>query len=312
MESGINSVVRQQVAEGLLVYARLPPHHPAEFTSVTPSGTIGISFSPHRRAVVRLGPDPIRESDIGAGNAFVISSGNLDWLRVAEAGEAWEFRPEPEYLAGVAARLGASRSVALPDVGGRPDPVIWAVAAALRSRLRRGELDPLDASERLFDLAAHVLATYGGVRLTRKRAGRLDDQRLRRVVEYMDAHITQPLRLEQLADVAALSPYHFARSFRNTTRLAPYEFLTAQRMERARHLLESTNRSVAEIANAVGYSHVAHFREQFVQAFYLRPSELRGSAPPHAQHPAVTRPTGDSTLDAAADPTGSPRPPRPG
>jgi AraC family transcriptional regulator len=106
-------------------------------------------------------------------------------------------------------------------------------------------------------------------------AGRLDARRLARVAEYIEAHLDQHIVLEDLSDVAALSSFHFARSFRATTSLTPYQFLTARRMQRARELLTTTRLSTAEIASRVGYVNVAHFREKFVRAFGARPSAVR-------------------------------------
>jgi AraC family transcriptional regulator len=100
------------------------------------------------------------------------------------------------------------------------------------------------------------------------------------VVEYVDGHLGDRIVLEDLAGAAALSEFHFARNFRATTRLTPYAFVTARRMERARQLLTNTRLSVADIAFRVGYANVAHFREQFVRAFGARPSELRARLAP--------------------------------
>jgi AraC family transcriptional regulator len=136
-------------------------------------------------------------------------------------------------------------------------------------------VDDLDASERLRALVSHAVHVYGGVSQRKQRAGMLDAQRLTRVVEYVDAHLGDHITLEQLAEAAALSPFHFARSLRTTLHLTPHQFVTARRMERARELLLTTRLSTAEVAARVGYTNVAHFREQFVAAVGLRPSELR-------------------------------------
>jgi len=261
------------------VYALLPPHHPRHFTSVTERGGIGASFTAHRRAVRGVEGAPLREADIAAGDAFMMSSGNLEWLQVAEPSEMWEFHPDPLFVERVANELGASRSVSLPDLDGRPDAVIWSIATWFRARLARGRsVETLDASERLRALVAHAAHVYGGVASRRQRAGTLDARRLTRVVEYVDAHLGDRIALEHLAEAAALSPFHFARCFRATLHLTPHQFVTARRMECARQLLRTTRLSTGEVAARVGYTNVAHFREQFVAAFALRPSELRAGA----------------------------------
>jgi len=276
-------VIEEEIADGRVLYALLPPHHPRHFTSVTERGGLGVSFTSHRRAVRAVDGAPLREADIAAGDAFLMSSGDLEWLRVAEPSEMWEFHPEPSFVERVASELGASRPVSLPDIDGRQDAVIWSIATWFRSRLARGRsVETLDASERLHALVSHAAHVYGGASFRRQRAGTLDARRLARVVEYVDAHLGRTIALEQLAEAAALSPFHFAHCLRATLHLTPHQFVTARRMERARELLLTTRLSTGEVASRVGYTNVGHFREQFVGAFGLRPSELRadrGSLP---------------------------------
>jgi AraC family transcriptional regulator len=113
----------------------------------------------------------------------------------------------------------------------------------------------------VYALLAYTLHEYGGVARDRRRPGLLDGARLERVTEYVDAHLDGRIVLEQLAEAAALSPFHFARNFRATTRLTPYAFVTARRMERARRLLSETSLPAAAVAARVGYANIAHFRE---------------------------------------------------
>src|SRR6185503_19010605 len=129
-------------------------------------------------------------------------SDDLRWLRVAEPGEAWEFHPAPSYVQEVANQLGASRPVSLPDLDGRPDPVIWAIAASFRAGMRRGRpMHELEAGERLLALVAHVLPAYGDLAI-RGGPGRLDPSRLSRVVDYIDAHLGDRIALDHLAAAA--------------------------------------------------------------------------------------------------------------
>jgi AraC family transcriptional regulator len=279
MTSSAIRILEQDIPSGRVMYALLPPHHPRHFTSVTERGGIGASFTAHRLAVRAVEGAPLREGDIAAGDAFIMSSGNLEWLSVAEPSEMWEFHPDPSFVERIASELGASRPVSLPDIDGRQDAVIWSIATWFRSRLARGQsVETLDASERLRALVAHAAQVYGGVVSRRQRAGTLDARRLTRVVEYVDAHLGDGIALEQLAEVAALSPFHFARCLRATLHLTPHQFVTARRMERARQLLLTTRLSTSDVASRVGYRNVAHFREQFVAAFALRPSESRAGA----------------------------------
>jgi AraC family transcriptional regulator len=73
---------------------------------------------------------------------------------------------------------------------------------------------------------------------------------------------------------ARLSAYHFARAFKRSTGMAPHEFVTMRRMERAKTLLLSTRHSVPEIVHTLGYSNV-NFRRLFRRYTGFLPSDLR-------------------------------------
>src|SRR6266487_2098620 len=88
-------------------------------------GSIGVSFTGHRRAVRQYLHGPIVEADILPGASFVTSSSDLRWLKVREPSESLEVYPRPGLVRAVAAELDGSRAPALPDVGGVEDPVVW-------------------------------------------------------------------------------------------------------------------------------------------------------------------------------------------
>lgn len=272
-------LAEQWSSVGRVVYAVLPPHAPARFTSITQRGSIGISFSAHRRAARRYDGEPTHDSDIQRGDAFLTSSADLHWLNVVEPADALEFHLAPSYIHAVADDLGTSRGAFLRDVGGAFDPVIWAIASIFRASLRRNApLGDVRTSELLHTLTAHVLFRYADSARKEKQPGKLDARRLRRVVEYIDAHLAEHLDLDDLARAASLSAYHFAHSFRATTMVTPHGFVTARRMERARELLLRTGLATSAIASMVGYTNLAHFRENFVRWFGATPARFRATA----------------------------------
>jgi AraC family transcriptional regulator len=259
----------------LVDHAVMPPHEPVGFTSTSHAGSIGISFTGHRRAVRRYSHGPTVEADIPPGASFVTGSADLHWLRVREPSESLEVYPPGELIHAVAAELGGSTPLTLPDVTAAADPVIWGIAAAFRAAVLGGRtMSDLDADIRLRLLLGHVLITYGGLPPAASSNGRLDARRLSRVVEFIEERLEGRLALRELADVAALSPFHFLRAFRRATGLTPHAYVTARRMERALRLLLTTDRPVLEIAARLGYANPAHFRRAFRRAFGVAPGTI--------------------------------------
>src|ERR1700679_2636602 len=86
---------------------------------------------------------------------------------------------------------------------------------------------------------------------------------LRRAHDHIDRHYASPLDLDQLARVAGVSKYHFARSFEAAYRLTPIRYLTRRRIERAQDLLRHANLTVTEICYLVGFSSLGSFSTRF-------------------------------------------------
>jgi AraC family transcriptional regulator len=61
----------------------------------------------------------------------------------------------------------------------------------------------------------------------------LDDRRLQRVVQFVDANLQNAIKLNDLADIAYLSPFHFSRAFRAATGQSPHRFLSAVSKKRS-------------------------------------------------------------------------------
>lgn len=89
--------------------------------------------------------------------------------------------------------------------------------------------------------------------------------RLRRVHEYVEANLNEPLDLLALAEVAGLSVRHFARAFREELGETPHRWLMARRLERAMELLKRDEMPLAQIADACGFAGQSHFTKVFKQ-----------------------------------------------
>ena len=96
-----------------------------------------------------------------------------------------------------------------------------------------------------------------------------------RVVAAMRERADCPLTLRDMADVAHLSPYHFARVFKEVTGIPPGEFLGTLRLERAKRLLLTTDLSVSEVCFEVGYESLGTFTTRFKRLVGVSPGRMR-------------------------------------
>ncbi len=120
-------------------------------------------------------------------------------------------------------------------------------------------------------------APIAGPGANRRRVGSPDRDRVERVLDYLHAHYREPVSIEALADVAALSASGFQRLFRRHTQLTVSDYVTQLRIGQACALLVNTDRPIANIADEVGYRNLANFNRQFRALKAVTPREFRRS-----------------------------------
>lgn len=120
-----------------------------------------------------------------------------------------------------------------------------------------------------------VLLTSIPVLLSRKANERKDRIDLERIRGLMAQRLDEPLRLEEMARIANLSPYHFARTFKKLTGLAPLQYFIQMRLQQACRLLDTTSLPIKQIAVTVGYPDPQYFSRSFCQAFGMTPHAYR-------------------------------------
>lgn len=97
----------------------------------------------------------------------------------------------------------------------------------------------------------------------RRAPSPLPKWRLKRVVEHVDTHISEPISLAELAAAAGMSRMYFASQFKAATGMRPHDYVLRKRIEHAQRLLTTTSTPLVEIALAVGFQTQAHFTTIF-------------------------------------------------
>jgi AraC family transcriptional regulator len=185
-------------------------------------------------------------------------------------------RPALESLAD-AMDAGAIRAITCSPNESVVDPVLMHLSQALLPSLA----SPQSASRLFVDyarlaLGAHVATRFGQMELVPSRGG-LARWQLRRVTEFIGANLDGNVSILDLASICGVSAGHLARAFRKSTGLAPHQWLTQRRIERARELLLGSDLSISEIALLCGFSDQSHFTRVFHQGNGRAPAAWRRS-----------------------------------
>lgn len=161
----------------------------------------------------------------------------------------------------------------------RSSPEVIDTLTALRHELLTGGPGGRLCAESLANvlivqLIRQMSARQGSNGGIRGLSGRLTPHAFRAVEEYIHAHLDQNIALADLADVAHLSEFHFARLFKQTTGLPPHQFVIHQRVERAKRLIVAGRLSLAQIAIGVGFSDQSQLNRHFKRLVGVTPKRF--------------------------------------
>lgn len=139
-----------------------------------------------------------------------------------------------------------------------------------------GRLDATYCDAMVTGLAHYIAGRYGQrPRNDVSRATRIPAWRMRQITDYIDAHLAEPVRIADLAELVDLSSGYLHRALRETTGKTPLCLITERRIEHAMALLQRGDLSVLEVSLQVGFTSPSHFARTFRKQVGVSPSLYR-------------------------------------
>ena len=187
---------------------------------------------------------------------------------------------EPQLISRVAAEaydLDPAR-VELSTVYDLSHPQLRATIRAIGDEMETGAAGGRLLAESLGNvLAVHLIRHFLPTeRAAMRPRGGPPKPKLRAALEYIEAHLDSELTLDDLAAVAHLSPFHFARQFKTSTGLPPHQYVIARRVERAKQLMRGGgDLSLAQVAARAGFWDQGHFTRHFKRLVGVTPKRFR-------------------------------------
>lgn len=147
-----------------------------------------------------------------------------------------------------------------------------AIALARTERTNILKIDQL-----LLEIAVELICRSDPYSIPLEPRGKLCMAALTRVLDYMNEQLHETPTLDELADNAGYSPFHFARLFKSTMGVSPHQYLTKQRIQRSQFMLARSDVSITKIATDLGFDSSSHFAATFRQVVGITPSAFRYS-----------------------------------
>jgi AraC family transcriptional regulator len=242
---------------------------------------IGLLFEPATYVLSWRMPsgEPLEQRLVGP-QVYLVAPGQVHACRSETEIELLVLYVEESFWRRYVKRKMAGVSIAEAASGGNRDIVLWQLASTLRQLCNEnGETDL-----RLVEIVGGALALRAIKLLCSAQpvpgvvGGILSPNRLRAVEEFIQKQLAYDIHVVDLAKQVGHSVPHFTVVFKNTTGMAPYEYITRCRMLKAHELLRTGEYRLGEVARAVGYEDQGHFSGRFREHFRYPPKFLMTQA----------------------------------
>ncbi len=221
-----------------------------------------------------------RQGHLGTGSLTILPAGASSRWHLDHHGEVrhLHFYLPSRLLYNIATEVDINPdTVELMDVIGVRDPQLEAIILSYFLELHSGGPGGKLYTESLATImCVHLLRHHAlGKQSPLLCSAGLAQATLRLVITYIEDHLAEDLSLSDIAAVVSLSPYHFARLFKQSTGLTPHRYVIQRRIERAKLLLSTTNWTLTTIAHAVGCASESHLALHFKRLTGLAPRHYR-------------------------------------
>ena len=183
------------------------------------------------------------------------------------------FHFAPAHLDAIVGDIADARltSFAVPSLP--PLPQLLPVLAAAEAARDDGDISAFE--ELAIRLAGAVAMLLARAQPPRRRPSARDERRITAAVRRIERQAQEALTLAELARDAAMSPYHFLRTFRQVTGLTPHQFILRLRLHRAAVRLRRSDEAVSTIAFDVGFNDLSTFNRRFRRLMGENPGSYR-------------------------------------
>jgi AraC family transcriptional regulator len=248
-------------------------HHqqpPGECAYSLPYHTIRIALQPYHPFERRSNDERLLCFSVTRGDLAFCPASSHQWMRWLANAEFLLLHLHPILFVRLAEEVDlASDSIELLEYEEEiQDPLLLQIGLALQAELSEdtATFSAIYVEALANALGAHLLKRYcrqtGRKSATFPPAEQFSPTTWRHIVEYIQEHLDHSLTLDELAKVVGMSPYHFARRFKQSRGLTPHQYILHARIECARTLLLEEE-PIIELVTRLGFADQSHFTRTF-------------------------------------------------
>jgi AraC family transcriptional regulator len=221
------------------------------------------------------------EGFVATNDVAITPAGTPGYWRTDAASEDMSMLLKESFIRRVAAEAGVGlREIEVLPLFSSREPQIERIGLSLLSEVETGGLGGELYAESLANvLALHLLRHHSSLgrssRRKTERGGSFSERAFGRAIDYINDNLSRKVTLTEIAEVAHVSPYHFARLFKSTAGLSPHQYVIQSRVERAKPLLADSDLTIAEVAQAVGFANQSHLAFHVRRLLGVSPKALR-------------------------------------
>ncbi|MEM7193615.1 MAG: AraC family transcriptional regulator [Pseudomonadota bacterium] len=127
-------------------------------------------------------------------------------------------------------------------------------------------------------LATHYIQNYSNypdLQNAQSSLSKFDQIQVDKVSAYIDSHVSEPVMVDDLADLLGCSKYYFLREFKKLTGITPYQYLLQKRLEKSELMLAMPQNDIASVALNLGFTDQSHFTRAFKSHFGITPGQFQ-------------------------------------
>jgi AraC family transcriptional regulator len=212
--------------------------------------------------------------NIKPGDVAVIPPHVVHWAATAKKSEFLVILLDSNLISTSGCELLHKDNVKIIPNFSKPDPLIYQIGLALKTALKDGVKCRFYAESMATALAAHLLQHYSAINFEYECRSGLSKPKLQKATEFILNHLGEDLSISAIANEVSMSKYHFARLFKQSTGLSPYQYVIKCRIDRAKLLLTKGKSQISEIALEVGFADQSQFTRHFKRLVGITPIEI--------------------------------------